>query len=306
MDSPETPQETPSPSPQVESPDLEGDVDTSPTIDQEDQEIDFDELFNPDFEDEPESPAPPAPDRFRDDVKNMFSGGTVGAEAARRVLQDLGYDMNTINQFVADAAYQPAPNQQPSTPPPAPAVDPELKQRLEETQARAALAEERARTVRAKQLEQEMDFRVYESMSSPVVGEFLTELDSLNEEGDAKSRNDRREVMSREIRRQALENLGLRTRKAGQFDEKWITEEVGRASDAVMTKYRAAVGNINRLGRTATSFSPEDEIRQRKPVSAPSWKPGKQVSDMDTEIRDWTVDVLSRAALDGGTGESKL
>lgn len=235
----------------------------------------------------------------------MFSGGTVGAEAARRVLSELGYDMNTINQFVNDANYS-QPQSQPQTPAPAPTLDPMIQKQIEETNARAAMAEERARTVRAKQLEQEMDFRVYESMSSPAMGEFLNELDSLNEEGDVKSRNDRREVMSREIRRQALENLGLRTRKAGQFDEKWITEEVSRASDVVTTKYKAALGNINRLGRTATSFSPEDELRQRKPAPAPAWKPGRQVADMDQDIRDWTVDVLSRAALDGGSGESKL
>lgn len=214
---------------------------------------------------------------------------------------DTGFSTEEANAFVANAGYE-----APSSPPTPSEPDPRLLKGLEEANQRAALAEERARAVRAKQLEQEMDYRLYEAVSAPELSGFISKMESLNDGEDDKSRNDRRQVMVQEIRRTALENLGNRTRKANRFDEGWISEEVTRASSQVMGKYRAAIGNIDRLGRTSVSAGPEEELRRSRPVAAPSWKPGKQVSDMDNEIRDWTVDVLSRAALDGGSGGSKL
>lgn len=292
-------QEAKDPSPQSS---LQPEAPSAPAAPAEQSEapLDLDSVFNPQFEDSPE----PTEDGFRESVARMFRGGTEGADAAKQVLRDLGYDEPTISRFVEQASYQgqaPAAQEAPRA-----EVPKELVDEIRMANQRAQVAEERARAVRARQLEQELDHRVHESMGSPELGEFLGGLDSLNEEGDEKSRSDRRELMSEEIRRTALDNLGQRTRRAGTFEESWIGEEVQRATRAVQTKYKAAIGTVNRVGRASSTFGPEDEIRQRKPVSPPSWKPGKQASDMDSEIRDWTVDVLSRAALGGGTGETKL
>lgn len=217
-----------------------------------------------------------------------------------------GFSKNEADKFVSEAGYEGSAPSTPSTPQQAPMRDPELERALQEANQRAQAAEERSRGVRAKQLEQEMDYQLYKNVTEPEVEGFIRRLDELNEGEDDKSRNDRRQVMVQEIRRTALENLGNRTRKANRFDESWISEEVKRASSQVVGRYRVALGSVDRLGRTSVVAGPEEELRRSKPVAPPAWKPGKQVTDMDTEIRDWTVDVLSRAALDGGTGESKL
>lgn len=300
-------QEVPQDEPQIQSQapsDLEDDVDVNSLF-----EADFsDDEPAQEREDEPDSAgrdrdSDRREDGFKQAVVAMLRGGPGAADAARRVLMETGFSKTEADRFVESAGYEQSPQQPVS---PAAQQDPQLVEGLKEAQRRAEVAEERSRQVRAKQLEQEMDYKLYEAVSSSEVEGFISKLDRLNEGEDDKSRNDRRQVLVQEIRRTALENLGNRTRRANRFDENWIGEEVTRASTQVMGRYRTAIGNIDRLGRSSVAVGPEDELRRSKPVSAPNWKPGKQVSDMDTEIRDWTVDVLSRAALDGGTGESKL
>lgn len=300
-------QERPQDEPQVESQapsDLEDDVDVNSFF-----EADFPE----DEQAENESAASSSggdrdagerEDGFKQAVAAMLRGGPGAADAARRVLMETGFSKSEADRFVESAGYE-SP-QQPSREPASAEPDKRLLEGLQEATRRAEAAEERAKAVRAKQLEQEMDYRLYEAVSAPEVEGFIGKLDQLNDGEDDKSRNDRRQVLVQEIRRTALENLGNRTRRANRFDENWISEEVSRASSQVMGRYRTAIGNIDRLGRSSVAVGPEEELRRSKPVSTPAWKPGKQVSDMDTEIRDWTVDVLSRAALDGGSGESKL
>ena len=243
---------------------------------------------------------------FRSAVAAMLRGGPGSAEAARKVLMESGFSKNEADKFVTEAGYEATAPQSPTPQQQVPMRDPEMERALQEANQRAQIAEERSRGVRAKQLEQEMDYQLYKNVTEPEVEGFIRKLDELNEGEDDKSRNDRRQVMVQEIRRTALENLGNRTRKANRFDEGWISEEIKRASSQVVGRYRVALGSVDRLGRTSVAAGPEEELRRSKPVTPPAWKPGKQVTDMDTEIRDWTVDVLSRAALDGGAGESKL
>lgn len=276
--------------------------------------VDVDSLFSyDDDEDDGRGPVertdrgdPGVSDRaFRTAVAAMLRGGPGSSEAARRVLMESGFSKSEADKFVVEAGYEGAAPA-PAPTPQAPARDPEMERALHEARERASVAEERSKAVRAKQLEQEMDYQLYKNVTEPEVDGFIRKLDELNEGEDEASRNDRRQVMVQEIRRMALENLGNRTRKANRFDETWISEEVRRASSQVVGRYRVALGNVDRLGRASVVAGPEDELRRSKPATPPAWKPGKQVSDMDTEIRDWTVDVLSRAALDGGSGESKL
>lgn len=301
--SPESPS-SPQPQPEVEVNAPDG----SPPQDLE-QDVDVDALFAPELPEEPASSraekSPPSDvggrdQAFREAVGHMMRGGPDAARSAREVLSEVGFSRAEIDRFVQAAGYEAARAQAPAEP------DPALLKELKEAKTRAEQAEERARMVRAKQLEQEMDYRLYEAMSSSDLEKFVARLDEINGEEDDKSRADRRQVFTQEVRRTALENLGNRTRRAGRFDESWIADEVKRASGQVMGRYRAAIGNVDRIGRSSVAVGPEEELRQRKPVAPPAWKPGKQASDMDSEIRDWTVDVLSRAAMDGGTGETKL
>jgi hypothetical protein len=298
-------QERPQDEPQVESQvqsDLEDDVDVNSLFEADFPEDEQEEADASASSVDRDRAADQREDGFKQAVGAMLRGGPGAADAARRVLMETGFSKSEADRFVESAGYE-SPQQQA----PAPAeTDKRLLEGLQEAQRRAEAAEERVKAVRAKQLEQEMDYKLYEAVSSPDVEGFIGKLDQLNEGEDSKSRNDRRQVLVQEIRRTALENLGNRTRRANRFDENWIGEEVNRASTQVMGRYRTAIGNIDRLGRSSVAVGPEEELRRSKPVSSPAWKPGKQASDMDTEIRDWTVDVLSRAALDGGTGESKL
>lgn len=249
------------------------------------------------------------PDDFRKAVQEMLWGGPGAGEAARKVLMESGFSKQDADDFVQRAGYnggEAASQQRQQQSLNDAQVPNQYAEAIQNAEQRAAMAEERSRAVRAKQLEQEMDYQLYRTMSDADVESFVQKLDQLNEGEDDKSRNDRRQVMIQEVRRTALENLGKRTRKANQFDESWIAQEVSRASGMVLGRYKAALGNVDAIGRSSVPVTPEDELRQKKPVQVPAWKPGKQVSDMDVEIRDWTVDVLSRAAMDGGTGESKL
>lgn len=291
----ESPQEAPDePEASNQQADLEDDVDLS-------------DLFDPDLpEDEPQEDSGESQndfEQYKEAVNAMLRGGPGAGDAARRILMESGYSAQEADQFVKNAGYdgeKASPQREEQ------GVDPRLAESLEAANQRAASAERRAQEVRAKQLEQELDYRLYETMSGSELGGFISKLDQINKDEDDKSRNDRRQVMAQEIRRTALENLGNRTRKANRFDESWISEEVSRASGQVMGRYRAAIGNIDSIGRSSVASTPEEELRRSKPVSSPAWKPGKQVSDLDLEIKDWTVDVLSRAALEDGAGQTKL
>lgn len=299
--SPESPN-SPQPQPEQES------APASPQVQQDlEQDVDVEALFAPDLPEEKESPRREQKpdvggrdDAFREAVAVMMRGGPNAARSARNVLREVGFSEVEADRFVQAAGYDAARPQEPAPP------DPKLVEELKEAKTRAEQAEQRAQMVRAKQLEQEMDYRLYEALSSSELEKFVSRLDEINGEEDDKSRSDRRQVFTQEIRRTALENLGNRTRRAGRFEESWIADEVKRASGQVMGRYRAAIGNVDRIGRISTATGPEEELRQRKPVAPPAWKPGKQASDMDSEIRDWTVDVLSRAAMEGGSGETRL
>ena len=110
-----------------------------------------------------------------------------------------------------------------------------------------------------------------------------------------------------QVRKATLDRLYERRDKSGgQFSEDWIQEEAARAASDVAKSYSTVIGDLGQLGRTPETVTEADTIAAKPPVPAPEFKKGMDRSTVDTTVREFNTDALTRLALDiSAGGETK-
>jgi hypothetical protein len=231
----------------------------------------------------------------------------VKEQAARQLLVDMGYQGEEVDNYVNDwmQSQQGATNVNDNvdTTPEGDDDDGSAEQvanAIMQAQQEAQAAREQLDRMRAEQLNGRMNSQIVVGLD--LNKDARTMLNKLEEINGKEAVANARSAFERDIRQQAMDNLKARRAAAGTFEEAWVTEEAARATDQVLAKYRSVIGDPNRLGRAPETDSSASAFANRKPVSAPTWKPGMSTGDIETALNAYNTDALSRLAANLDTG----
>lgn len=212
------------------------------------------------------------------------------AESIRRILTNLGHDKDTIDQYLAASGLTTDPAGGGSE------VDPRevrLKSlEAEQERLRVQTIKKEFTTSLNNTLDNHKAVKLLLDKVGKRLGASATAADK--EKAVAKAKDTLRSMVNRE----ALDELHARRAKNnGTFQLEWIDEEVGKAADAVISKYQSVIGDINQLGGAPeTATGQNADILTKAPKPPPKFDPKKTVGDLDTMITDFTTDSLLRGA----------
>jgi len=231
----------------------------------------------------------------------------VKEQAARQLLMDMGYRNEEVENYVQDwmnNQNQGAKTQMTDTDDNRGGTDDdnsaeEVAQAILQAQQEAARANEELNRMKADHLNNKLNTQIV--MGLEMNEGARTMLGKLQEINGKEALTGARAAIERDIRQQTLDNLRSRRTAAGTFEEAWISEESARATDQVLAKYRSVIGDPNRLGRAPETDSSASAFLNRKPVSAPKWKPGVSAGDMETALDAYNKDALNRLVAELGT-----
>lgn len=226
------------------------------------------------------------------------------ATAASKMLEGAGFNDDEIKEYVGDW------NRSQSQ------TDDEPEEEAEEnTQGNKAqnmendprydkLASE-TRQMRLRLMQQEMQKGVTEAIdSNSDIGKMLTGLDKTRGREHATGAY---QAIQDQIRKATMDRLYERRDKTGgSFSEDWIQEEAARAAADVAKSYSTVIGDFDQIGRTPETVTEMDTLAAKPPVAVPEFKKGMDRGDIDTNVRAWNTDSLSRLAMETSAGgESK-
>lgn len=225
---------------------------------------------------------------------------SVKEQAARQLLMDMGYRNEEVENYVQDwmsNQNQGASTRMTDTTNNRGGTDDdnsaeEVAQAILQAQQEAARANEELNRMKADHLNNKLNTQIV--MGLEMNEGARTMLGKLQEINGKEALTGARAAIERDIRQQTLDNLRSRRTAAGTFEEAWISEESARATDQVLAKYRSVIGDPNRLGRAPETDSSASAFLNRKPVSAPKWKPGMSTGDMETALDAYNKDALNR------------
>lgn len=253
------------------------------------------------------------------EVGVLFQAG-VGQErredAIKSILGNLGYDLPQIDQYLAATRQTPTPDPEPDPDPEAEEIDlpglPDEDDYLEDSSGgarRSTMSEEREQVLR-KELEAQraelhrMRVRELRENLNTHLDRALKsnpDLQKLIESARA-SRGDEgvkqaEQTLRAQLEQRALERMQNRRQSTGTFEDSWMSEEVDKSVDPVVSTFRSVIGDIDKLGRSSETVTGLDaqEILRSKPVPAPEYKPGVSVSDLESDIRSFAADSIKRA-----------
>ena len=230
----------------------------------------------------------------------------VKEQAARQLLVDMGYQGQEVDNYVNDwmQSQQGATNVNENVDTTPEGDDDgsaeQVANAIMQAQQEAQSAREQLDRMRAEQLNGRMNSQIVVGLD--LNRDARTMLSKLEEINGKEAVANARSAFERDIRQQAMDNLKARRAAAGTFEEAWVTEEAARATDQVLAKYRSVIGDPNRLGRAPETDSSASAFANRKPVSAPTWKPGMSAGDIETALDAYNKDALTRLAAGLDTG----
>lgn len=106
-----------------------------------------------------------------------------------------------------------------------------------------------------------------------------------------------------QLEQKALDRMQTRRAAAGTFEDAWMSEEVEKAVEPIVSTFRSVIGDIDKLGRSSETVTGLDaqEILRSKPVPAPEYKPGSSISDLESDVKSFAADTIKRALVESPT-----
>jgi len=225
------------------------------------------------------------------------------ASAASKMLEGAGFNDDEVKEYVRD--WNNSQSQTDDEPEEIEENTQENKaQRMENDPRYDKLATE-TRQMRLRLMQQEMQKGVTEAIdSNSDIGKMLTGLDKTRGREHATGAY---QAIQDQIRKATMDRLYERRDKTGgSFSEDWIQEEAARAAADVAKSYSTVIGDFDQIGRTPETVTEMDTLAAKPPVAVPEFKKGMDRGDIDTNVRAWNTDTLSRLAVETSTGgESK-
>lgn len=224
------------------------------------------------------------------------------AEAASKMLAGAGYNDEEIKQYVAEWNNASAETEDGVEEEPETQEEPRMTQ---ENDPRYEQLQRETRQMRLRLMQQEMQKGVVDAIDSN--GEIAKMLTGLDKSRGREHATGAYQAIQDQVRKATLDRLYERRDKSGgQFNEDWIQEEAAQAAAEVARSYATVIGDLGQLGRTPETVTEMDTIAAKPPVPAPEFKKGMDRSTVDTTVREFNTDALSRLALEiSAGGETK-
>ena len=229
------------------------------------------------------------------------------ADAASKMLAGVGYSDEEIKEYVRDWTRSQIETEDDG--------DETAEEAEEETQEEPEMAqqndpryerlERETKQMRLRMMQEEMKKGVVSAIDEN--GEIAKMLMGLDKSRGREHATGAYQAIQDQVRKATLDRLyDRRDKSGGNFSEDWIQEEAAKAASEVARSYATVIGDLDSLGRTPETVSEMDTIASKPPVPAPEFKKGMDRSTVDTAVREFNTDALSRIALDiSAGGETK-
>jgi hypothetical protein len=218
------------------------------------------------------------------------------AEAASRMLEGVGYSDQEIKEFVSDWASSESTEDQEEE-----SGDESQEEQMSSEDPRYAKLEQETRQMRLRMMREEMQKGVVSAIDQN--GEIAKMLMGLDKTRGREHATGAYQALQEQVRKATLDRLyERRDRSGGQFSEDWIQEEAAKAASDVAKSYATVIGDLDSIGRSPETVSEVDTIASKPPVPAPEFKKGMDRGAVDTSVREFNTDALSRLALDVSAG----
>lgn len=229
--------------------------------------------------------------------------------AARVILSESGYSAPEIEEYMND--YQSAlqtesvgGEQQPDFTQEETADLPageSMNYQDSEARQQAAQANEELRQYRLQMLQKEMRQGVNNALDTNKDVDVL--LSRLKSGDNTESYDNARTSLQQQVHDRTVKMLQDRKAREGSFNETWVEDAAAKATNEVLGTYRTVIGDIDSIGRSPETVSGETTLSSKPPVPEPEFKPGMTRGDVDTSVKNWNTDVLSRLAEESSAGD---
>ena len=227
-------------------------------------------------------------------------------KAARVVLSESGYSANEIEEYMSE--YGQALNE-------APEVGGEIDYTQEETSAEpanmnyedpqareeAARANNELKQYRLQMLQREMQNGINNALDSNKQVEVL--LGRLKSGDNTENYDKAKSSLQQQVHDQTMKLLQDRKAREGTFSEAWVQDAAQEATSEVLGTYRTVIGDIDSIGRAPETVSGEPTLSSKPAVPEPEYKAGMTRGEVDTSVKNWNTDVLSRLAEESSAGD---
>jgi hypothetical protein len=229
------------------------------------------------------------------------------ADAASKMLAGVGYTDQEIKEYVRDWTRSQNETQDDGeeTAEEAEEDTQEEPEMTQQNDPRYERLERETKQMRLRMMQEEMKKGIISAIDDN--GEIAKMLMGLDKSRGREHATGAYQAIQDQVRKATLDRLyDRRDKTGGNFSEDWIQEEAAKAAEEVARSYATVIGDLDSLGRTPETVSEMDTIASKPPVPAPEFKKGMDRSTVDTAVREFNTDALSRIALDiSAGGETK-
>jgi hypothetical protein len=233
-------------------------------------------------------------------------GESPDVQAAYEVLRGAGFSDDEARQYAQEYVDGEDDGDQEADVSEEAQIEQMLKKTTRAAEERAEAALRQTNELRLRLLKEQMDKNVVSAIDgNPEIVKMLETLDKTRGRDHAAGAW---RALQEQVRETTLRNLySRRDAEGGRFSEDWVADEAAKAAKAVAGNYRTVIGDINGLGRSPETDGELEFLKSKAPVTPPEFKKGMDRGSVDTAVREFNVDALSRLAADSSAGgETKV
>lgn len=222
------------------------------------------------------------------------------AQAASTMLSGVGYSDDEVKQYVRDwtSSNDETDDSEQDT---EEGEDTQERTQMNNEDPRYSKLEQETRQMRLRMMREEMQKGVISAIDGN--GEIAKMLMGLDKTRGREHATGAYQAIQEQVRKATLDRLYDRRDKAGgNFSEDWIQEEAAKAASDVAKSYATVIGDLDSIGRAPETVSEVDTIASKPPVPAPEFKKGMDRGAVDTSVREFNTDALTRLAIDVSAG----
>jgi hypothetical protein len=245
-------------------------------------------------------------ENFRSNATKLMRGESPDVQAAYEVLRGAGFSDDEARQYAQEYVDGEDDGDQEADVSEEAQIEQMLKKTTRAAEERAEAALRQTNELRLRLLKEQMDKNVVSAIDgNPEIVKMLETLDKTRGRDHAAGAW---RALQEQVRETTLRNLySRRDAEGGRFSEDWVADEAAKAAKAVAGNYRTVIGDINGLGRSPETDGELEFLKSKAPVTPPEFKKGMDRGSVDTAVREFNVDALSRLAADSSAGgETKV
>jgi hypothetical protein len=223
------------------------------------------------------------------------------ADAASKMLAGVGYSDQEIKEYVRDWTRSQVEGDQEEEAEEEATEDTQEEPKMDQNDPRYDRLAQETKQLRLRMMREEMQKGIVSAIDGN--GEIAKMLMGLDKSRGREHATGAYQAIQDQVRKATLDRLyDRRDKSGGNFSEDWIQEEAAKAAEEVARSYATVIGDLDSLGRSPETVSEVDTISSKPPVPAPEFKKGMDRGTVDTAIREFNTDVLTRLAVDVSAG----